>query len=148
MNFQKFVSILFHSKYSQNHWFVVGVVLFFTISQIQLYSQEVVSKLVLIGKFQPQDSESSQNLENEIQSILLKKVQSSGFTALQSKGLSVSERISEAKQANARFLLEGFYNKKNPESNLNLYIQVYNPDTGQILDAYSITDEIFQSEGI
>ena len=148
MNFQKFVSILFHSKYSQNHWFVVGVVLFFTISQIQLYSQEVVSKLVLIGKFQPQDSESSQNLENEIQSILLKKVQSSGFTALPSKGLSVSERISEAKQANARFLLEGFYNKKNPESNLNLYIQVYNPDTGQILDAYSITDEIFQSEGI
>ena len=118
-------------------------------NSIVLHAQQVTqSKTVYIGNFQPHESDRNSNIEKEIQSTLNKKIQGSGLNPVDSTKSTTSERLTEAKQANARFLLEGFYNKKNSDSNLNLYIQVYDPESGQMIDAYSITDEVFQSEGL
>jgi len=118
-------------------------------NSIVLHAQQVTpSKTVYIGSFQPHESDRNSNIEKEIQSTLNKKIQGSGLNPVDSTKSTTSERLTEAKQANARFLLEGFYNKKNSDSNLNLYIQVYDPESGQMIDAYSITDEVFQSEGL
>ncbi|HNE11686.1 MAG TPA: hypothetical protein PKV36_25850, partial [Leptospiraceae bacterium] len=103
---------------------------------------------VIIGKIQPYESETNQNLEKEIQSTLASKLQESKFLISNSTESTLPSRLKEAKMANARYLLEGFYNKKSNDSNLNLYIQIYDPQTERMIDAYSITDEVFQSEGL
>ncbi|MBK6605356.1 MAG: TonB-dependent receptor [Leptospiraceae bacterium] len=126
--------------------YLLGLIFF---NSIVLHAQQVTpSKTVYIGNFQPHESDRNSNIEKEIQSTLNKKIQGSGLNPVDSTKSTTSERLTEAKQANARFLLEGFYNKKNSDSNLNLYIQVYDPESGQMIDAYSITDEIYQSEGL
>lgn len=107
-------------------------------NSIVLHAQQVTpSKTVYIGSFQPHESERNSNIEKDIQLTLSKKIQGSGLNPVDSTKSTTSERLTEAKQANARFLLEGFYNKKNSDSNLNLYIQVYDPESGQMIDAYS-----------
>jgi outer membrane receptor protein involved in Fe transport len=127
---------------------ILFIAIYFT-SNIQLFSQNsTTSKNIYIGNFQPHESDPKQSIEKEILTRLSKKIQGSGFNPIITTKNTTSERLEEAKKANARFLLEGYYNKKNSDSNLNLYIQVYDPESGKLIDAYSITDEIFQSEGL
>jgi hypothetical protein len=127
----------------------ISCLVLFSIFYAPLQTQEIsTSKNIYIGNFQSHESDSNTNIEKEILSRLTKKIQSSGFTPITATKANTNERIEEAKKANARFLLEGYYNKKSPDSNLNLYVQVYDPESGKLIDAYSITDEIFQSEGL
>ncbi|MCB1178707.1 MAG: TonB-dependent receptor, partial [Leptospiraceae bacterium] len=49
---------------------------------------------------------------------------------------------------NARFLVEGHYFRNSNLSNLNLYLQIYDPDTKTLVDAFSINDDIYQLEDL
>ena len=126
--------------------YCIGTVFFLFVffPALNLYSQENI----ILSSFQPFESEKNPETEKEIHSILSEKIRNSGFTVQSPEGISLSERLAAAKQSKAYLLIEGFYSKKNPDSNLNLYIQLYNPETGKIIDAYSVTDEVFQSEGL
>lgn len=106
------------------------------------------SKIIYIGKFQANEAEPNSNIEKEIEKILSEKLRNSGYSPIFSKEIDTKSRLKEANEANARFLLEGYYSKRNADSNLNLYIQIFDPEKEKLIDAYSITDEIFQSEGI
>ncbi|MBK8398795.1 MAG: TonB-dependent receptor [Leptospiraceae bacterium] len=121
---------------------------FIQINKLIAQDKETVSNLIHISKFNPIESDKNLNTETEIEKILTKKTLESGFVTESGKGDTLQVRLKNAKQANARLLLEGFYNKRNSEANLNLYIQIYDPITEKIIDAYNITDEIFQSEGL
>jgi outer membrane receptor protein involved in Fe transport len=140
------------STYKHFDKLILAFCIVFSLSynSVILYAQQEIStsKNIYIGNFQSHESDSNTNIEKEILSRLTKKIQSSGFTPITATKANTNERIEEAKKANARFLLEGYYNKKSPDSNLNLYVQVYDPESGKLIDAYSITDEIFQSEGL
>ncbi|MDX1959584.1 MAG: TonB-dependent receptor [Leptospiraceae bacterium] len=106
------------------------------------------SRKVLISNFQSMDGKQNSATEKIIQEKMQKKLAESGYEVSQSTGNTIASRLNFAKENNVKFLLEGYYEKKSPESNLNLFVQVYDPNTGKIIDAYSVTDDIYESEGL
>jgi iron complex outermembrane receptor protein len=108
---------------------------------------EATSKLVNISEFIPLNSNySNPKLEQQIFENLVSEFSSKKLTGVRGSGSSLSNRISQARDNNALFLIEGFYEKQNDSSILNIYAQVYDPTSGNVIDAFNITDEIFQSK--
>lgn len=120
--------------------------LIITLLTFSLFSQEKTnSKLVYIVGFKNYKTASNSDYTNRISSSLETNLSNAGFQI--KKVDSLPEGLKQAKQENASFLINGFY-KKSENNNLNLYGQIYNPETGYVIDALNITDEISGAEGI
>ncbi len=121
-------------------------IIFLTFTSFYLLAQDITNKLVLITPFEPFQGSPKPEISKKIESSLIEKLQNN-WDVQSSSGANLKERLQNAKLRKAQFLIEGFYKKKEGE-NLNLYVQIYNPDTGYVIDAVNQTTEYPELEGI
>ena len=77
-----------------------------------------------------------------IEAELMDALSAAGYAAEPAIGTDRESRIEAARVAGARYLIEGYYERRAGAINLNLHVQVYNPDTGTVIDAYRAVDEL------
>jgi iron complex outermembrane receptor protein len=106
------------------------------------------SNLILVAEFSPTEGEANLSMGQELQSEFLRKISNSGFQAQKSTRATLSSRLEEARSLNALYLVEGNYERSSLTSNLNLYLQIFDPDSGQLVDAYSLNDDVYSIEGL
>ncbi|MDZ4725594.1 MAG: TonB-dependent receptor [Leptospira sp.] len=123
------------------------LILFYTSIFSQDTKVEESSKLVLISEFSSLNSNNGNTkIDNQIYENISSELNSKKLLSAKSDGSNLSSRLSNAKEKNALFLIEGYYEKQSDSSILNIYAQVYDPNTGFVIDAFNQTDEIFQSK--
>lgn len=116
---------------------------------VSIISQEQTNeKIIFLSNFQAFQSEKNSNVESLILESLKKKFESNKFKVLPTNGSNLTENLDYAKKNNGSFLIEGFYEPGTDTKNLSIYIQVYNPNTGYMIDAISIEDENEIIEGV
>jgi len=126
---------------------IIKVLFFFIFTQL-LNSQEIQnnSKVIYINHFSPYKSQKSELISNKIFKRIEDNLKSNGFEIKESKS-DLKTLLLQAKTDKAKFVVDGLY-KLNEGDSLSIYSQIYNPDTGFMIDALSITDELSGLEGI
>ncbi|TGN10460.1 TonB-dependent receptor plug domain-containing protein [Leptospira ilyithenensis] len=127
------------------------VSLFLCILTHSVHSQDPkvtnTSKLIQVSEFVPLESTNpNQKLATQVFETLSQELREKNYTVEKSQGSTLKDRLTKAKEENVLFLIEGFYEKQNESSSLNLYAQAYDPSTGFVVDAFNVTDEIFQTK--
>lgn len=107
---------------------------------VSILAQETSSKKIAIGEFLEINKDSLRSYSKEIVENLESKFRVKGFQVQALQGGNVSEKIRKAKKAGAGLLVDGYYKKKNNESNLIIYGQIYDVETGFIIDAFNLSD--------
>ena len=109
-----------------------------------LFSQENGSKdrLIFLSTFDPFESDKNQQIETSIVESLRSVLEEKKFKVVIVSGNTWERKLAEAKDKGGFLYVDGFYTKKSRDSNLNIYIQIYNPETGFVIDAINLTDEI------
>lgn len=102
---------------------------------------------VLISRFDSLD-DSTTDKKTYILERIVSLLQKNNLKIKTSAENSLESRLREAKAGGFSFLVEGFYKIDPGTGNLNLYTQVYDPQTGYIIDAYNVTDEIIQQQNL
>ena len=111
-----------------------------------LFSNPIFADNILIGKFTPHASEKNSEIENQIYQSLKKELSQKGYTVLFTKE-NQENIFQNTKSSENKFYLEGQYTKTKSEP-LSIYIQVYNPSTGKIIDAMSESLNLKSIEGV
>lgn len=115
------------------------LVLLFLFIPLALISQEQ-KKVILIGNFFPIDKKSGNQLEEKnLKVFLTEKLTNAGYEVTE------IEQTSESSNKSAHIRIEGFYSSFEDGS---IYIQFYQPSTGELLDAMSQTRLQNKIEGI
>lgn len=91
---------------------------------------------IVIGEFVPKNG--SGQVENKIRNSLAAELREAGFDVRLTGGTRPSE-MSEENRQNAFLFISGFYGRSK-NGVLNIYVQIYHPETGQIIDAYNRVD--------
>ncbi|MEM7184104.1 MAG: TonB-dependent receptor [Spirochaetota bacterium] len=105
------------------------------------------SKTVGLSRFSPYKTSKSTKHEENIYNNLRKYLQAQGYTVAEIKGATDGKKQQDAKSRGSHIYIDGYYEISSNE-NLNLYIQIYDPDTGYVIDASNITDELEGLEGL
>jgi outer membrane cobalamin receptor len=124
------------------------IIIFTTHLSSQDKNESQSPNLIMISSFYPYKSNRSEDIQNKVEARINSSFVQAGFSTKQSQGGNLSERLDSAKKANSSLLVEGYYQKVSAKNNLNLYIQIYNPSTGKIIDAYYLSDETFEGKGL
>ncbi|WCL47568.1 TonB-dependent receptor plug domain-containing protein [Leptospira sp. GIMC2001] len=109
---------------------------------LNIYSEENAKSITYITIFEAlSDSEQSIQIENTIRSAIKNKLEDQGLTtkALDQKWSAIKTQSLEE----SGFIVIGFYQKKNGKSNLNIYSQIIDSETKKVIDAFNITDEVY-----
>lgn len=125
-----------------------SLILFFFIAYLHLSAQEtglVNQKQISIGEFQSYKSSTNQRVEEKIKSALISQLQSISYSTLNLKG-DLKSKLAQAKQNNSNFLIDGYYQEV--DSSIRLYGQVYDPETGILIDAFSQGLELSAIDGV
>lgn len=114
-----------------------------------LFSQELSKeRVVFLSNFQPFRSEKNSKIENQIYESLRSKFEANAYKVIPTNGSNLSENLRYAKSNDSAFLIEGYYQAGTDLKNLSIYVQIYNPATGYIIDAITIVDENDIIEGV
>ena len=106
-----------------------------------IFSQEGSKKIILLNKFFPLSNISKNpEVEDSIKRGLKSKLEAMGFQVIETEVASPDLLTKTALIQNATLAIDGQYSKKK-DANLDIYSQVYNPKTGFVINAYSITDQ-------
>jgi len=113
----------------------------------QLYAQQ---SLVHLGPFLPDQTAADPNLASLMENNLSTRLGKIGYRVEKAKGNTLSDRLSAAKSAGAALLVEGYYKPSGEARNLTLYALIYNAQTGFLIDAVALKDEIeaLRQEGV
>ena len=134
-------------KILQEHRFPLLIFLFSFLA-ISLFGQETLTtKKVFLTRFAAFKSNANPTIQNKIFEKLKTKLQSSGFEVEEIPVETLSSRLEYSKKNKAFFLVDGYY-KKQEKENLNIYIQIYNPETGYLIDAVNQSTDYPGLEGI
>ena len=113
-----------------------------------LYSQSSPKSRVYIGNFQPYKSSADNALAEKISDEVIKNFKSKGIEAKKfGQYSSVPEALAKIKTEEGAIFLSGYY-KKNKDENLEIFAQVYNPESGFVIDALNVTEEVSGLTGI
>jgi outer membrane receptor protein involved in Fe transport len=104
-------------------------------------------KKISLSKFSEFKSNSNLPLQNKIFAQLKTKLSTSGFLVKEGIGQDLNARLNSAKKDGASFHIEGFF-KRDANDNLSIYIQIYNPETGFVIDAVNQSYDYSELEGI
>ncbi|MDX1961143.1 MAG: TonB-dependent receptor [Leptospiraceae bacterium] len=128
---------------------VLSIFLFLISLFGDLKPQETNSTLkkVAIGTFQPTKSKKVEGLSEDIQVKLKDDLESKGFI-VKILGGDLKGNLAISKTEGFSFYIDGYYKTLENNKNLSIYSQIYNPDTGYMIDAVNITDEILGLEDI
>jgi len=117
-----------------------------------VYSNSVFaeSALIHLGPFIADQSSEDPALAELIKNQLRARLQAAGYQVDTISGGGIAERISGSKSTGASLLIEGYYRPSGPRRNLTVYGVIYNVQSGYLIDAVSIRDEIesLTSEGV
>lgn len=103
-------------------------------------------KLIVMGEFQP-FNKTEKNISSSIQTELLKFLSKDNFEIQVIAHNSIESNIALAKKMNAVLYISGYYTRSK-YGNLEIYSQMYNVNTAKMVDAYSVSDEALQVEGL
>ncbi|MCB1142122.1 MAG: TonB-dependent receptor [Leptospiraceae bacterium] len=107
---------------------------------------EANTKKVLLGSFRSLESRESKEIEEllntELESILSKN----GFSVQSNPG-TLSQNLNFSKSNQFHYYIEGYYKRKPEEKNLSLYIQIYNPKEGTMIDALRNSNDLVETLG-
>ncbi|MCC6274875.1 MAG: TonB-dependent receptor [Leptospiraceae bacterium] len=132
-----------------------GIVILFAFAFI--YSKTLVaqektdpekSKLICLTEFSNFDSAENTKLSSAIYSMLSQGLSAKKIIVQKIQGVTIDSRIESTKKLNCHFLVDGYYKKISENENLQLFVQIYNPESGTMVDALNITDEISELKGI
>ena len=114
-----------------------------------VYSQDKPAdkrKLIFLSEFSPFKSPPDPAVSEEIFRKFSREFESRGFEVRKASGNSIDDKLQSAKSSEAYFLVDGYY-KKTEGKNLNVYVQIYNPETGFVTDALPQFQEYAAFEG-
>ncbi|WCL48938.1 TonB-dependent receptor plug domain-containing protein [Leptospira sp. GIMC2001] len=104
------------------------------------------SNLIILGEFK-----GIQNQEPSITTTLTKRVTDSlekdNFSVKEIPYNQVKNNLEYTKRQTAQFYITGYYNRSR-FGNLEIFAQIYNPETETLIDALSISDEVLKIEGL
>ncbi len=122
--------------------------LFFQIENMEILSQKKKqnSNIILLSPFSSFKSQENQQISNKVYDALEKRLKGFGFQVRKSTGKNLAEELQEAKEAKALFFVGGYYKKLSQTDNLNLYGQIYNPETGFLIDAINVEEDLGSAE--
>ncbi len=117
---------------------------------ISIFTQEKETsqrnqKLVSIGEFQSYKTNSNPRIKDKIKSSLESQFQSYGY---ETKNLSgdLNSKLNQSKQNNSNYFVDGYYQES--DTGVRLYGQVYDPETGVVIDAFSQGLEFSSIDGV
>lgn len=119
-----FLSLLFHSH--------------------SIFAQNT-NKKVYIGLFKSFQSTENPEISKKIQEEFLAK--SKDLEMIKGSSTDTNQTLREAKEKNASLAIDGYYKKKE-SANLEIFIQIYDVDTGSIIDAYHASFSFPELEGV
>lgn len=102
---------------------------------------------VLLTEFSAFKTKEDPRLQSIIKEKINQSLQAKGFQVQEITPLQKDTILKEKKEKLNSFLVHGYYSRSKVD-NLNLYIQIYRSDTGEVIDAFTITDDLFDSLGI
>lgn len=114
-----------------------SVVLSITLLTVFLPSSVLSRGTVRIGKFSPLRTEEP-NIESDIRRSLQGEMQEAGLR-VELSGDQTPSTLSEANRTTLHLFVSGYY-ERSANGVLNVYVQVYHPETGQVIDAYQKVD--------
>ncbi|MCK6380076.1 MAG: TonB-dependent receptor [Leptospiraceae bacterium] len=126
---------------------LISVVLIFFFPGL-LFPQTKEKKKVYIGNFQAYKSPSDSSISEKIIEETLKNFKAKGINAQKaSQYSSISEALARIKSEEGAVFLSGYY-KKVKDQNLEIFAQIYNPETGFVIDALNVSEELTGLTGI
>ena len=125
--------------------FLIAIFIFLSVT---IFPQETQnkSKTIYLTHFNPYKSQKSDAIANKIFLNLEESFKANGFDVKESKS-DLKTTLAIAKGNGAKFVVDGYY-KLNESEGVNIYSQIYNPDTGYMIDALNVTDELSGIEGV
>ncbi|MEQ8351821.1 MAG: TonB-dependent receptor plug domain-containing protein [Leptospiraceae bacterium] len=97
-------------------------------------------KTVLIGPFSPYGNGKNLQLQTDLRTKIRLGLEKDGYTVIFARTRTLEGAMAEACQSNAAFLVSGYY--RTGKINLELFGQIYDPDTGYVIDAVNVTDNL------
>ena len=125
--------------------FLIAIFIFLSVT---IFPQETQnkSKTIYLTHFNPYKSQKSDAIANKIFLNLEESFKANGFDIKESKS-DLKTTLAIAKGNGAKFVVDGYYKLYESEG-VNIYSQIYNPDTGYMIDALNVTDELSGIEGV
>jgi outer membrane receptor protein involved in Fe transport len=123
---------------------IIFSILFFS---LPLFAQSADSKLIILSEFSPHNSERQEKYSDRIYKKLSSSLQSQNFQIRKAEGNGLLARLNNANVLGAAFLVEGFYNL-DAFGSLNIYVQIYHPQKKEMIDAFHLTSNPPELEGI
>ena len=105
-----------------------------------LQAEQPGSGTILIGPFQPYESDIDLQLQTDIRSAIKQKLNEHGYNVIFARTRTRESAMKEAAASNADFLVSGYY--RNGAINLELFGQIYDPETGYVVDAINVSDNL------
>tara|TARA_Y100001937_G_scaffold23899_1_gene34223 strand:- start:263090 stop:266014 length:2925 start_codon:yes stop_codon:yes gene_type:complete len=105
-----------------------------------LYAEGEPEKTVVIGPFQPYQSTVSNELQTDIRGRLELLLSQNGYQVYFARAQTLEGALQEARQYGAAYLVSGFY--RQGKINLEVFGQIYNPETGYVIDAINVSDNL------
>ena len=132
-------AIQFCSRGSLMKAFLLVCLFLFTLN-ISSQENQSSSKIIYLNHFSAYKSAKSDSISNKIFKSLEESFKANGFDVRESKS-DLKTTLATAKANGAKFVVDGLYKLNEPEG-VNVYSQIYNPDTGYMIDALNVTDEL------
>jgi outer membrane receptor for ferrienterochelin and colicins len=129
--------------------FLIGIITIISVCiflQQPIISEEAIKRKIVIGTFQPYNSDLNPDIQETINKQLSLAFRENNYEVFQNDN-SIETNLDKYKSDDSVIYITGNYNKSS-NSTLNLYCQIYDPNTGYIIDAINITNEILDLEGI
>ncbi|MCE9499916.1 MAG: hypothetical protein K8R21_05380 [Leptospira sp.] len=129
-------------------WYTGLLILLVHLIPGPVFSQDRSKRKIIIGTFLPYKSQPDSSVKEKIEGELSRNFGLDGFEVRSVDSTAGTEEIlSKLKSEEGSVFITGYY-RKNAGVNLNLYCQIYNPETGFMIDALNVSDELEGLEGI
>ncbi len=137
---------LIKKKFIKVFWIVL--ILLVNIFSVKIYpNPESQTKTVLIGPFKVFKSTKEPNIEEKIQNSIKDELIKKNYQIEVTDSIDREKNLKQAQKNGYWNYVEGYY-QRNENGNLEIFIQIYNPETGNLMDVISISDRFSEIEDI
>ncbi|MCB1303778.1 MAG: TonB-dependent receptor [Leptospiraceae bacterium] len=102
------------------------------------------AKTIMLARFQPYQSGSAPEIDAAVRQAMQRFLEAAGYRVVRSGSLTLQGAIEDARGSGADFVLSGYYRRG--QINLELFGQIYDPETGRVIDAINVSDNLDRLE--
>ena len=116
----------------------------------QNVSAAPAERSVLLADFTAFGGPRNEELETIIRNAIVTRLKAAGIVAFKhsrTTTATIAADLAHARSIGSDWFVTGFY-RANRRGGMDLYAQVYDPQTGLVIDAYSVAEIAFESRGI